>query len=607
MSKSEIKRKDIIGFTILLTIFAMRLFFCIGVYDEVFNIEMSYQIIRSKSYMVDNMNFFQMGDVFNLPFVLLFYKVTGGMEGIVLFIRFCYLAVNILLGFVFYRMLRKSLGDRTAFWFALILLTVAPNSMYSIWYDSAALFFMLLGSVLLTGIVIQKIEGKKRWIMGIAAGICHGCMTYAYPTMLLVILLTFISVSVLLRMNKARVKEIISYWLPYITGGFILIFIFIGYLFYRGPENIFFLQEGAISNALSGRIFGSLLNSADALEGASVVNEEIITISEEIEIHLINANAFQQLVMKTGTNLALMIYKNLNHQKNILVLLALMLVQYFLSLKRYPKLRKWLPYEILIVGFIDGVNDGNYAHLTTFVFYFFWAPFIYRYLSEAKKKLGKILLAFMWVPSIAAWLAVGFTAYFPGKSCMGLYMGGVAGLLMILLYMEEDLKIGIKKKVFKMNGRVILTIMFAVSNMVIYYCNVYMGGSVLDNNNLITSGVYKGIWTEESNMKYEIIEQLVPEKLGEKTIRTVNDIHNYSWIFLWTNARRGMSELRTSELINNTEETHLTDIVNQIPDLLLVEYPEWHDADKLNLIYDLVYEDDSIKVYLKWNQYLQKE
>lgn len=607
MSKSEIKRKDIIGFGILLAIFVVRLFFCIGVYDEVFNIEMSYRIVRGQRYMVDNMNFFQMGDLFNLPFVLLFYKITGGVEGIVLFIRFSYLALNILLGFIFYRMLRKSLGDRTSFWFALILISVAPNSMYSIWYDSAALFFMLLGSILLAGVVIYRIEGKKRWIMGIAAGICHGCMTYAYPTMLLVILLTVISVSALLGINKARIKEIMSYWLPYITGGLILIGIFVGYLLYRGPENISFLEDGAISDALNGRIFGSLLESTDISAGANAITEEIIPISEEIEIHLINASTFQKIVMKAGTNIALMIFKNLNHQKNILVLLGLMLIQYWLSNKRYPKLKKWLPFEILIVGFMDGVNDGNYAHLTSYAFYFFWAPFIYRYLSDSKKRLGKILLAFMWIPSVAAWLAVGFTAYFPGKSCMGLYMGGIAGLIILLLYIEENVKIDIKSKPYVLNSRVVLAVLFVISNIIIYYCNVYGGGNVRDNNTLITSGVYKGIFTEEANLKYEIIEQIIPEKLGKKTLRTVNPINDYTWIYLWSDAQVGMSEMQTSEVINKTKESDFGNIVDYIPDLLFVENPEWHDMDKINVIYDLAYEDDSIKVYLKRDQFLPTE
>lgn len=619
MRKNEIKQKDLIGFVILLTIFVIRLFFCISTYDEVFNIDMSYQIILGKRYLVDNASFFQMGDLFNMPFVWLFYKVTGGMEGIVLFIRFCYLALNLVLGYVFYRVFRKNLGDRTSFWFALVLITVAPVCIYSIWYDSAALYFMLMGSILLAGLLIHKTEGKKRWILGIVAGICHGCMTYAYPTMLLVILVTFIGVSFLLRSNKARFKEIMSFWLPYIAGGLVVIGVFIGYLFYQGPENIFFLQENAISNSLSGRVSGSLLSSADAadidetgidetsidvMENVPVVNEEVIRISEEIEIHLINASAVQQLVMKTGTNIALMIFKNLNHQKNILVLLVLMLVQYYLSIKRYPKLKKLLPYEILIVGFIDGVNDGDYAHLTTFAFYFFWAPFIYTYLSEAKRKLGKVLLTFMWVPSIAAWFAVGFTALFPGKSCMGLYMGGVAGLLMLLIYMEENIEVDIKGKTHVINGRVLLAILFVVSNIVIYYCNVFGGGNVRDNNELIESGVYKGIRTEESNVKYEVIEQLVTEKLGEKTIRTVNNIHSYTSVFLWSDAERGMSETQTAELMNITEKSQLTDIVNQIPDLLLVENPEWHNEDKLNSIYDLVYEDESVKVYLKWEHFL---
>ena len=63
----------------------------ISYYDEVLNIYISYiTAALGQRHLVENGYIFSMGDLFNLPFVYLFWRITGGTEGLVLFIS-CFL------------------------------------------------------------------------------------------------------------------------------------------------------------------------------------------------------------------------------------------------------------------------------------------------------------------------------------------------------------------------------------------------------------------------------------------------------------------------------------------------------------------------------------
>ena len=80
----------------------------ISYYDETLNIYISYMTAAlGQRHLVENGYIFSMGDVFNLPFVYLFWRITGGTEGLLLFIRFVYLGFNRLLSFAFLKFLGK--------------------------------------------------------------------------------------------------------------------------------------------------------------------------------------------------------------------------------------------------------------------------------------------------------------------------------------------------------------------------------------------------------------------------------------------------------------------------------------------------------------------
>ena len=100
----------------------------ISYYDETLNIYISYMTAAlGQRHLVENGYIFSMGDVFNLPFVYLFWRITGGTEGLLLFIRFVYLGFNLLLSFAFWKVFGKFYGKQPMILFGLILITFFPE------------------------------------------------------------------------------------------------------------------------------------------------------------------------------------------------------------------------------------------------------------------------------------------------------------------------------------------------------------------------------------------------------------------------------------------------------------------------------------------------
>ena len=240
----------VLGFVYLLI---RRLHYTISHYDEVFNIYVSYLTVgMGKRHLVENPMMMSMGNLANLPFLSLYYHITGGTEGVVLFIRYMYLVMNLILSTVFYILFKRALGKKACLLFSLILISYAPFSIYSIWYDSAALFFLLMGALLISGADLSDQKGKGAAFKYLA-GICHACMVYAYPTMAAVIIVLIVYKTVCLIRKKVKVKQFLIYWLPYLLGGMTIAGIFAIYVLNVGWENIFLFQHKSVDDALSGR------------------------------------------------------------------------------------------------------------------------------------------------------------------------------------------------------------------------------------------------------------------------------------------------------------------------------------------------------------------
>lgn len=512
--------KDITIFAIgavLVILFVRRLRYTLSYYDEVLNIYISYTTVAmGKRHLVENRWIFSMGDLFNLPFIYVFYKITGGVEGIVLFLRYAYLGVNIFLSSIFFAVFHKYLGKTLCVLFSLIFITYAPISIYSIWYDSVGLFFLLVGELLLLG---SEMKANKRISNGLRffSGVAHACMVYAYPLMIFVILILFLGNSFLkMKEDNMALKKLVMYWFPYIMGGTVVLFVFVGYVLSVGRENIYFFQEHALESSLSGRVMGDILTTTNNMAENLYSEQSAATLFLE----------------KIGARIHSILWCMWEQQKKTLWLTIMMLIQWSVGLMYKRKIRLLLILEIIVVSFFMHNGTRYWSTTAMYAYYFCWAPFLYFYLEDKDKKIGKILFCILWGTAIAALFSVGFTAAYETKAHMGLYSGAICTFIFMVLLAKE-------KNFVKFNFASIVILLIAGCNLMIFYNNVYEGAKVSECNYLMQEGIYKGLMSTEDDVAYEHMGKILKELDLEKdsTLYISSDIYTPAYIegnLLWS-------------------------------------------------------------------------
>lgn len=571
----------LIGAILLFTL-VRRLYYTVSHYDEVFNIYVSYMTVgMGKRHLIENEMMMSMGNLFNLPFISIFYHITGGMEGIVLFMRYMYLGLNLLLAAVFYGCFHRQFGKRTCILFGLVFVSYAPFSIYSIWYDSVALFFLLAGCMLFLAEELNE-EKKFRW-MKYPAGICHACMVYAYPTMAGVILVIFVGKLFFQIRRKTQMKEIFFYWLPYLLGGLSVVAVLALYILYVGWENIFLLQKESAEIALGGRILGDITEeTAD--------NENVMST-----VWVLLGNVFGKL-----RSILTAMWRQ---QKAALGITVLLLIQWGIGLWRKGIIRILLLLEIILtaVWFHNGM--GQWATQTMYAYYFLWTPFLYCYLEkEERKKWGSVMLLLDGA-AIAALLAVGFTAYYDMKASMGLYSGAIgAFLLMVLIAKNREIA---GKNIADISWSVIIIFFLAGCNIFMLYQNVYENEQVSKCNYLMQKGIYKGIMAQEEDAIYEILPELFAgiELKEDATLYTNDFVYMPAFIegkllFNGGNPREPEGRIQAGEDIETVyREFEWTDVIimdnatyEECPNVVEYILPKY---------YELIHREDNFYMYVR--------
>lgn len=510
-----------------------RLLFTISLYDEVLNIRISYlTAVMGQRHLVENTDKLAMGDVFNLPFVWIYDKLTGGMAGIVLFMRFVYVGFNLVLSGVFFCIFSSCMGKRNAVLFSLILVSYAPFSVYSVWYDSAALFFMLMGAVLYAGSVFCE-GNRSRW-MRYFSGLCHGCMVYAYPTMALVALMTFLIGIVCTVRRKGKLRSV----MPYVFGGLTVIMVFCLYCTCVGWENICLFQEGYLQQNLGG--------SARLYNPGILINKEAVW---DVASSRETAGISPILLSGTGGSLHPLVIKLkqiarecIGQQLQTIPITILLLIQWAVGLKKQGAVRLFLLVEIILATGFWHRDMGQWATLTAYAYYACWAPFLFCYLKDRAREVGKVLFCFLWLTSWGTFLAVGFTATYSQKAAMGLYAGAVCTLLFMVLIAVQT----------PMRGRELaagVIFLAAMANVALVYGNVYGDDRISRCSYRMKDGIFRGIYTEPENEKYDKAEQRVRElNLPEGTMVCLPyEAYDYLPVLMWGNFVWGGTDFQTAE------------------------------------------------------------
>ena len=497
---------------IIIIAFLWRIQCSISYYDEVYNIYISYiTAALGQRHLVENSYIFSMGDLFNLPFVYLFYRITGGTEGIVLFIRFAYLGFNLMLSVVFLKVFGKTHEKKIMVLFGLVMITFFPGGMYTICYDTAALFFSLMGGILLLGSELRS--NKSAGIYRYFAGICHACMAYSYPLMVGVIFLLVVGVIIFhICDKKIKGRDLIHYWLPYFAGGMTVFGIFLIYVALVGWRNIFFFRPGFLENGLKGREIGEI---------ASIASSEGSPVSSPARPDVVDSPALA-IIKKIGNQIFAILNYMWIQQKATLGLTLVMLVQWGIGLIKKGRWRLLIIPEILLVAFFMHTKISCYGGTTMYAYCFCWAPFLLFYLDKKERKEGNLIFLVLGIISVASFLAIGFTSVRTDKAHVGLYCGAICTFILMIMLVKDKYLAGIS-----MSAMVILLI--AICNTGMSYIDHFQGADIQDCTYRMQKGIFKGLMTWEADIQYEELKTCLENELsGNDNIISITDWNYYS-------------------------------------------------------------------------------
>lgn len=470
LKKSRIKIIYYVSTIILLMTFINRLRYTISVFDEVSNVALAYKVFLGQMPLTEIWEFQQMGAIFNVPFIFLYKLFKGNTEGLILFLRISYMLLNIVISIIVTKLLKDFVIKENRLILSIAIITYAPFSLYYIWYDTAAILFMILGATFLI-LANKKIDIWKD-VYYFLAGISHALMCFAYPSFIVVVI--FYLFYLLIYVEKGSLWKKCLSLKGYIIGGGIIAFTFILYLL-LARERIFFFDKSIVATGMAGREYTIISRICGIIWGSFVF--------------------FKPLILPT----IILLYIYVNCVKN-----------------KDKKLKVILLIGIALVPYITLRKLGSLATFLYFFYLFLWAPLLYRLLPEEIKKIGHQFLIYLWLPSILSFFAVGFTANGGGvKSAFGTYTGAICSLLFITLIINDIIKKTDKLLILKYLCSFFVISLFSVINIALYYNTGFEGQNMNTSNYKIEKGIFKGIYAKDTDKFYVELEDLVKKNCDE--------------------------------------------------------------------------------------------
>jgi hypothetical protein len=185
LDKSALAERLLRFFVIALVIVCagIRLFKGVDFEDEGYYAAVAYRFVLGDRPFVDQILAHQTAFLLFTPLVWLFHWLTGGTQGLVLFLRIMFLAFSISVSAVVYRVLR-SIVDRNIALITSLFGIAFIGEWVTFCYNSLAALFLLVGLMLQFRAVSTASARLAPGMMGLA-GLSSALSVVSYPTMLL--------------------------------------------------------------------------------------------------------------------------------------------------------------------------------------------------------------------------------------------------------------------------------------------------------------------------------------------------------------------------------------------------------------------------------------
>lgn len=167
-----------------------RLYYGISLSDESFYVALQYRLAMGDRLFVDELNTLQLFAVLTYPIVKVYVGLMGS-EGLVLFLRACFLCFVLAQSSLVFHLFKKRVGPASALALAALPVGFAPYCIPNLSYNTLGVGFCFAGSLLLFhsfGREWNTISRKS----ALVAGLCHGLCAVAFPTLISVVALSWI-------------------------------------------------------------------------------------------------------------------------------------------------------------------------------------------------------------------------------------------------------------------------------------------------------------------------------------------------------------------------------------------------------------------------------
>lgn len=481
----QIRKHKIISIVIfaMLLLGTLRVTLHADVYDEIFNLSVSYRVAMGDLPYYQCWEAYQGGDLFLSPFLWLYVNIVGTSSGIVLYSRFIYLLWLAACSFIVFRAINFILPKLQAFVIALSCYFFSIYGLFYLWYDTVSVLLLLAGCF---SIFIAIVKGNKSgW--AILGSFLHGLMVLAYPSLILITVLCFIFelVSCIKNKNKLLLIYFIIGYLCALVVGFVIIL-------YIGIENFIF----GIKVILSYRNIASGSSSSfiifDILHAYYAVNKPLIIFTVPYVL------------------VGILVYKKKKYLHGYL--LAGLILPIVICLK---------------------LDDGYRGLLNYAAYIGLWAPILYLLTTRlcenassecevSRNSLIKKSFLYVWLPSVLSVIPIAISTVYadegPIKAWEGMFSSALISIVVLTVlwqsFPHRNLKIW--NDVFS-NA---VGLVFSCCLLINSYSYIYLNAPYITMNDPISKhGVYAGIKVKKEMLEWESVKQwLQPYIQGKKTI-----------------------------------------------------------------------------------------
>lgn len=544
---SKIQKIGQCGFVIIsFALLLYRITLHADVADEITNLNISYRISLGAIPFYHSMEPYQAGDLFLVPFLWLFTKITGSTTGIVLYSRVVYIVVLSILTVLTYKMFSRYMEKTTAFFLSYVIVFFEIYSLFYIWYDTASIIFFLLGDLAIVNALENSKSQKKKYLFLALAGLCHSCMVISHVALIPMALGIAVLIAILVyryydKKISSALKCVLAYGSVPIVAALIVLLVA---QIVIGLDTLFEMLGGILATRGS-------------------INFNILEWVGEIITTYFNVNSYFIPV-------------------SIILLLVYILVW------KWPKLYIVLAMGIVLLPIYNQIEmeesiDKGLANYLSYIA--LWAPFLYGMIRK-KEKLDRCLMYIFCIPILFSAVLIPMLSITGSRGPIKSWQMCLPGALAALYYLIRVWK----EKYVKATLPLCNILLMVVSATLLFnsYTYNFLNEPLIEaNDNRMTEGIYWGIKVKPHMESMAEIQKLV-EKYSEGC-ETVVASGGIKCIYLMTDLKPFAKYTESAAFLDGQiyqwdELLEYFEYFNDLPDVMFLEPCDLVDDDIWNLI-----------------------